>query len=164
MKKFKLTWDERVRNDEGDTLHFESKIQIIEAENADAACAQWEQENEHNEDVNGLEDCVEVVDHPLLSKHMMINMPDGLIYGVSIETIARHRAEYYAGKDFDGDNTKSLVEDTLPLFESDESEIRDWASNNMNWSDVERHSIVLKKNVSKEEFQEAWVNGEYKIA
>lgn len=67
MKKFRLTWDEKVRDNDGGTLHFAIKTQVIEAENADVACTQWEQENEHNEDQNGLDDCVEIIDHPLFS-------------------------------------------------------------------------------------------------
>lgn len=163
MKKFKLTWDERVTDHDDDFLYMEEKSQIIEAENEDAACDQWEKENEHNEYQNGLSDCVEVVEHPLFKKHMLIDMPDGLTYGIPIEFIARHRAQYYA-RDFGGNEIKSLLEDTVPLFESDNFEIRDWASNNMNWSDVERHAITLKKKVSDGDFQESWVNGEYRIA
>lgn len=162
MKKFKLTWDERVCDDEGDTLYFEEKSQIIEADNEDDACAQWEKENEYNDCQNGIDDCVEIVESELFKKHMMIDMPDGLTYGVSVEVIARNRAEYYAHKEYGGDIAKSLRDDTLPLFE-DEYQIRDWAANNMNWSDVKHDAVVLKKKVDECEFQEQWVNGEYKI-
>ncbi|RYL25079.1 hypothetical protein [Acinetobacter piscicola] len=163
MKKFKLTWDERVCDDMGDTLYFEGKSQIIEAENEDVACDQWEKENEHNEYQNGLDDCVEVVESELFKKHLLIDMPDGLTYGIPVEIIARNRAEYYAQKEYDGDITESLRDDTLPLFE-DISEIHDWASNNMNWSDAKKHAITLKKKISESEFQDAWVNGEWKVA
>ncbi len=162
MKKFKLTWCERVCDDEGDTLYHENKSQFIEAENEDTACEQWEKENEYNDCQNGLDDCIEVVESELFKKHMLIDMPDGLTYGVSVEVIARNRAEYYAHKEYGGDVAESLRDDTLPLFE-DDYHIRDWAANNMDWSDVKREAITLKKKVDESEFQECWVNGEYKI-
>lgn len=162
-KRFKLTWDERVVDEDGDVLHFEQKSQIIEAKNEDAACAQWKKENQHNDNQYGLEDCVEVVEHELFNKHFVVSMPDGFDYAVPIEVIARNRAEYYADKDYSGDVAKSLIDDTLPLFSSDEKEIRDWASNNMDWTDVRDHSRQLLKRIPADEFQEAWVNGEWKI-
>lgn len=162
MKKFKLTWDERVCDDEGDFLYMEGKSQVIEAENEDAACAQWKEENKYNDYQNGLDDCVEIVESELFKKHMLIDMPDGLTYGIPVEIIARNRAEYYAHKEHGGDVAKSLRDDTLPLFK-DEYQIRDWAANNMNWSDVKHNTITLKKKVDEDEFQDCWVNGEYKI-
>ncbi|MBN6492740.1 hypothetical protein JZM31_06675 [Acinetobacter pittii] len=162
MKKFKLTWLERVCDEDGYTLYHENKSQIIEAENEDKACEIWEEENEYNENQNGLDDCIEVVEHPLFEKYLIISMPDGLDYGVPIEVIARNRAEHYADE-FNGDITLSLIEDTLPLFASDSYEIRDWASNNMNFSDVKEQTIVLKKKVAKEDFEDAWCNGEWKV-
>lgn len=163
MKRFKLTWDERVPDHEGYTSHFEEKTQIIEAESEDAACAQWEKENQHNDNQNGLDNCVEIVEHELFSKNLVVSMPDGFDYAVPVEVIARHRAEYYAHKDYNGDITKSLVEDTLPLFQADHDEIREWASNSMNWNDVKDKAKQLMKRVEKFDYQNAWVNGEWKI-
>lgn len=163
MKKFKLTWCERVCDEEGYTLYHENKSQIIEAESEDAACDQWEKENEHNDCQNGLDDCFEVVESPLFKKHIFINMPDGLTYAVPVELVARNRAEYYACKEYNGDVAKSLIEDTLPLFSDDSYEILDWAKNNMNWDDVEKDAIVVKRKTSKDEFQECWINGEHEI-
>ena len=161
MKKFKLTWDERVTDHEGDFLYMQEKSQIIEAENEDAACGQWEQENEHNEYQNGLSDCVEVIDHPLFAKRLYIDMPDASKYAVPIEFIARHRAEYYA-KNYEGDVVKSLLNDTLPLFESYEDEIHDWSSNNMNWSDVQDVAVLVKN--PDIDYDDGWCNGEWKVA
>lgn len=163
MKKFKLTWDERVTDHDDDFLYMEKKSQTIEAENEDAACDQWNKENEHNEYQNGLSDCIEVVESELFKKHLLIDMPDGFVYAIPVEIIARNHAEYYANKEYNSDIAESLRNDTLPLFE-DISEIHDWASNNMNWSDVKKHAITLKKKISESEFQDAWVNGEWKVA
>lgn len=163
MKKFKLIWDERVCDVNGDMLHMEQKTQIIEAENEDAACDQWNKENEHNEYQNDLDDVYEIVEHALFLKRLCVDMPNGVTYGVPVEVIARHRAEVYKDE-FNDDLAESLREDTIPLFESDNYEIRDWAANNMNWSDVKDLAIVIKNNTPPDEdFEDAWCNGEYSV-
>lgn len=163
MKKFKLVWDERVLDSDGDFLHMEGKSQIIEANSEDEACDIWEAANKHNDCQNGLDSCTEVVEHPLFAKHLKVIMPDSFIYGVPVEFIARHRAEYYASKDYAGDVTKSLIEDTLPLFESDDYEIQDWAVNNLNWSDVKNSAVILGKSLCDNDMEDAWANGEHSI-
>lgn len=93
-----------------------------------------------------------------------ITMPDGAKYDVPTEIIARNRAKHYADKEFDGDIERSLTEDTLPLFQSDDYEIHDWAANNMNWSDVKDHATLASLTEDSEaSHQEGWINGEYEI-
>ena len=161
MKKFKLTWCERVVDHEGDTLYHEEKTQFIEAENEDAACDQWDKENEHNDYQNGLDDCVEVVEHDLFWKRLIVTMPDGSQYAVPVELIARDRADHYKDE-FNNDINESLRQDTLPLFESDNYEIHDWAANSMNWSDVKDKATCVKK--PDVDFVDGWCNGEWKVA
>ena len=98
------------------------------------------------------------------TKFLKVTMPDGSKWKVPVRIIAEHRAQFYVDrKEFDT-LEESLKEDTLPLFEDDEFEIEDWASNNMDWSDVEKHAIQLKNNqMSCEDFQEGWINGEKEI-
>lgn len=90
-----------------------------------------------------------------------IKMPDGSVWGVPVMEIAKNRAANYAAE-FGGDVERSLVEDTLPLFDGDVFEIKDWAANNMNWSDVKRAATKLRDPdpLTDADFQEAWVNGE----
>lgn len=161
MKKFKLTWDERVVDQDGETLHLEQKIQVIEAENEAAACHQWEKENEHNEYNFDLDSCEEVIQHPLFSKCLVITMPDESQWAVPVEFIARHRADYYATKEYEGDLAESLRDDTLPLFECDDSAIQDWAANNMNWSDVQCVAVQVEK--PKVDYDDGWCNGEWSV-
>lgn len=92
-----------------------------------------------------------------MHKLMTVTMPNGEIWGVPVDMIARSRATYYA-HDFDGDVERSLAEDTIPLFESDEYEIQDWAENNMNWSDFNGHQIKVC-DTPDPDLQEAWING-----
>lgn len=96
----------------------------------------------------------------VLSKSYVTTMCNGQKWAVPVERIAFNRAHFYAKKDgisFD----ESLKSDTIPLFESDDFEIEDWAQNNMDWSDVEKYA----KLVSDPDyfFQDEWVNGEHEI-
>lgn len=90
-------------------------------------------------------------------KVLAISLPDGSMVGIPVEVIARDRAAHYASE-FDGDIERSLTEDTMPSFESDPYEVKDWAANNMNWSDVARHAIKIK-GPDEPDMQEVWING-----
>ena len=97
------------------------------------------------------------------TKYLLVTMPDMSKWKVSVRVIAEHRATHYAHKEH-VTLEQSLKFDTLPLFEEDEYEIEDWASNSMNWNDVEKHAIRIKdKGLSEEELQEGWVNGAKEI-
>lgn len=93
-------------------------------------------------------------------KYLRVKMEDGSEYDIPVNVIAENRAEYYSDE-FDNDLQRSLKEDTMPLFESDNYKIEDWAANNMNWSDVE--SIAVKISNESVDFQEGWINGDKKI-
>ena len=88
-------------------------------------------------------------------KALTVTMPDGSIWAVPVLMVATNRATHYA-HEFDGDVERSLAEDTLPLFESYEYEVADWAVNNMNWSDFDGHQIKIK-DAPPPDFQEAWM-------
>lgn len=97
--------------------------------------------------------------------HLVVTMPDGSLWSVPVEVIARSRAEWYA-KEYDGTFEErvelSLKNDTLPLFESDTYEIHDWAANNMNWEDVASHATRLS-GPSPVDYQDGWCNGAWKV-
>ena len=93
-----------------------------------------------------------------MHKLMTILMPDGSKWGVPVEMIARHRAKHYA-HEFDGDIERSLAEDTIPLFESEDYEIEDWAKNQMNWRDFEFRQVKVSE-APPPDFEEAWMKGE----
>ena len=94
----------------------------------------------------------------------IIDAPDGSRWSVPVMVIARDRAKHYA-HEFDGDETRSLNEDTMPLFESDSFEVADWAANNMNWSDVKAEARIYApaKPITDEDMQEAWTNGSKEV-
>ena len=91
-------------------------------------------------------------------KYLRVTMPDGSKWDVPVYVIAKNRAEWYA-HEFGGDVERSLAEDTLPLFEADAFEIEDWASNNMNWSDVEVYAHKAKPG-PEVDYDEGWMNGD----
>ncbi len=97
----------------------------------------------------------------ILDLYMHITMPDDSIWKVPVSIIANNRAAYYA-PEYDNNFAKSLAEDTIPLFNDNHYEIIDWASNNMNWEDVEKYSSQVSK-PEQIDFQEGWVNGEKEI-
>lgn len=90
-----------------------------------------------------------------------ITMPDGSVWAVPLELIARNRAEHYKDE-FDNDLEMSLNEDTWPMFESDNYEATDWAANNMDWSDVEKQAVKVKE-TPPFDFEEGWRNGEKRV-
>ena len=97
------------------------------------------------------------------NKFLMVTMPDRSKWKVPVRIIAEHRANYYAQKEHVS-LEQSLKFDTIPLFKEDEYEVEDWASNNMDWVDVEKYAIRIKdKGLSSEDLQEGWVNGEKEI-
>lgn len=96
-------------------------------------------------------------------KYLRVTMPDGSTWDIPILIIAENRAKYYAenDEDFLGDVEKALEEDTLPLFASDEYEIMEWASNNMDWDDVSDFATMVE--FSDCDYQEGWINGDKEI-
>lgn len=96
----------------------------------------------------------------IISKELLITMPDDSVWAVPVQLIATHRAEYYAGK-YGGDVQRSLAEDTLPLFRADDYEIKDWAANNMNWDDVKHAARCVTQ--GSVDYDEGWANGEKSV-
>ena len=95
--------------------------------------------------------------------HLRVTMPDGSLWDVPVDVIARNRAERYKDE-FGDDVERSLVEDTLPLFASDNRQIRSWAAGNMDWSDVRDVARqVPHYDRPPVDFQEGWVNGEKEL-
>lgn len=96
-----------------------------------------------------------------MNKALDVTMSDGSRWRVPVDVIAHNRAEHYA-HEYGGDVDRSLNEDTIPLFESDDYEIQDWAANNMNWEDVSAHAVQIAE-PGAVDYQEGWVNGDKRI-
>jgi hypothetical protein len=84
-----------------------------------------------------------------MHQYMTIEMPDGSLWAVPVDIIANNRAEYFADK-YGYNVSRSLIRDTIPLFESNEEEIRMWAEGHMCWSDFKEDMILLSGEVDYE--------------
>ncbi len=97
----------------------------------------------------------------ILDKQYVVTMDDGSEWAVPMRLIAENRAKYYAEHEYNGDLQESLKDDTLPYFTQSAYAIHDWASNNMNWHEVQPHAVMIK--APDVDFQDGWVNGAYSI-
>ena len=89
-------------------------------------------------------------------------MGDGSKWDIPAKPIVEVRARYYAKKDTGKKNGKEFDEAFKQLIEdTDDFDIEDWASNNMNWSDVK--DVAVKVSTMEIDFQEGWVNGEKEV-
>ena len=83
-------------------------------------------------------------------RFLRVTMPDQSRWDVPLEAIAFHRANYYA---------KTMIERDELMKEglNDESELMDWAANNMNWRDIQAQACQI--GVPNVDYQEGWING-----
>ena len=91
-----------------------------------------------------------------MTKQIQITMPDGSIWGVPAELVAQDRADYYGDKEGE-EMRKEEYANTL----ADNSELLDWAANNMNWNDVAHAAILIQP--GRVDFQEGWLNGHKRV-
>lgn len=85
-----------------------------------------------------------------------VEMEDGSNWDVPVQAIADSRDENYAD---DREDTVGSIRNGDLI----DSEISDWAGNNMNWEDVEAYAVKVDLPTRKINFQEGWCNGEKKI-
>lgn len=106
---------------------------------------------------------LDIYDTPLNNKYVLFDSVDGFTYGVPVMFFAEKRAYRY-WNEFDQDVGRSMIEDTLPLFESNPSEIIDYAKGNFNWDDVKSQAIKMeRKDKPKPDYQDEWVNNKFTI-
>ena len=87
-------------------------------------------------------------------------MTDGAVYACPVKPIAESQADYY--KDVDGVSMEEALEDVYDLYADDVSEIRDWATNNMEWSDL-RPYCVLKVKPVPVVYDDTWQEAEFQL-
>src|SRR5688500_98535 len=70
-------------------------------------------------------------------KYLRITMPsDNSVWDVPVDVIAKAAANYWAERD--PDTTYGIEFDH---YMNENSEVLDWAVNNMNWSDISDHAV-----------------------
>ena len=93
-----------------------------------------------------------LVRHRIDGLEMLFDSADGFTYGVPVMFFAEKRAYRYCDK-FEQDMGRSMIEDTLPLFESNPKEIIDFARGNVRYD-----GIILSEEVEK--INQQYINGE----
>jgi len=88
-----------------------------------------------------------------VEKYIELKVGDGSVWRVPANIVADHRADYF-GKQAGDVARKAEYEYTIGCH----AELIDWASNNMNWRDVEKYAFMVSS-PKKIDMQEQWVNG-----
>lgn len=98
-------------------------------------------------------------------KLLVVNMPNGYKYSIPADVIADNRAKYYAKLDSvqDGVDYDTIYKKEFDYTVNDESELIDWASNNLNWADVKDHASIKDKLEIVWDMEDGWMNGEKHI-
>jgi len=89
-------------------------------------------------------------------KYLRVEMPDYSIWQVPAHVIAKNYAEYYTSQDPDY-TYQEHYEACL------QSELIDWAENNMNWDDVKEFASKVEEPEEVDWQQDGWTNGEKEI-
>ncbi|WP_212635455.1 hypothetical protein [Saccharibacillus brassicae] len=101
-----------------------------------------------------------------MKKFLRVTMPDNSRWDVPAELIAKNRAADYAGQDTRSSSGPEYEKEFQAEFEyamTDAIELVDWATDNMNWEDVEAHAQRVAQQDHPIDYQEGWVNGEKEI-
>lgn len=88
-----------------------------------------------------------------------IKFPNGEIYTVPTEVIAKQRTLYYAG--VDGFTEGSAEWDSEFKLSMDPEEIYDWIQNNTDWVDVKE--FAAKKETPDANLDKLWFKAEFSI-
>jgi len=102
--------------------------------------------------------------------YLRVTMPDGSKWDVPASIIAEERAVYFANNDVGHCLiTSPKYKDWLSVYEqeywytmNDFLYLEDWATNNMNWSDVRSKAVKVEK-PRPIDYQEGWLNGSKKV-
>lgn len=80
-------------------------------------------------------------------KQIEITFPNGEVWRVPAEVVAKDRAEYYSQLDFEQGHTASKEDayvEELNYALNDHGELLDYLQNNMDWTDVQAHAVRVE--------------------
>jgi len=92
-----------------------------------------------------------------MGKYLRVKMPDGSIYDIPAEVIADHRANYFENNSAEKlAYHSSSVQPRLRLAEKEfalnnDEVLIDWATNKMDWKDIEKYALKVEPNNNYEE-------------
>lgn len=99
-----------------------------------------------------------------MNKFLRVTFSDGKVYDIPAEFIAKARAEYYAKLDANrGEDYAKVHDEELKAGLEDDSEIIDWAFNNMDWADVKEQAVLLSQATKTIDYEKEWPNVEHEI-
>ena len=80
-----------------------------------------------------------------MKQFIQISQPSGHVYEIPVAVVAADRAKCMLELHPDEFATiEAAMADTSELFKDDARDIQDWCQNNMNWSDLEQHSRLIR--------------------
>lgn len=93
-------------------------------------------------------------------KLLVVEMSDGKRWAIPALLVAKDRAAYYAKLDSEqgDDDYDTIYKEELDYTLSDDYELIDWAHNNMNWSDVSEHAILVYTEKRSANYEKEWIN------
>ncbi len=97
----------------------------------------------------------------MTERYLRIKFPDA-DFDVPAKLIAEDRASHYAKLDHerDGEDYEETFKKEVEWVMAEESgfELYDWASNNMDWSDVKDQAIRVEREKPKVDYEREWSN------
>lgn len=84
-------------------------------------------------------------------------MSDASVWSVPYRFVAEHRAEYYATQVAVVPSGKEAFD--AELASQDDSDVVDWAKNNLNWSDVSHLAVKVLSPARTVDYADGWCNG-----
>jgi hypothetical protein len=81
----------------------------------------------------------------MIAESLQVTMSDGTIWSIPAKVIAEDRAKHYATIDSErsDQNYETVFKDEMEYALSDASELKEWATDNMNWCDVAAHAVKI---------------------
>lgn len=92
-------------------------------------------------------------EHSINKQYLIIDMPDGN-WAIPLQIIAENRAKHYM--QVNKTSFDDAYQESLALFAEDNYEPIEWASDNMDWSDVASNAIKLNNKTVN--YQDEWLS------
>ncbi len=90
-----------------------------------------------------------------MKKYLLVEMHDFSVWRVPVQVIADAMTDYFV-EQCGADREKAKAK-TEQLFAENEYAIEYWASENMDWDEVEPHAVRVS--AGEVDYQEGWING-----
>ncbi|BDI33449.1 hypothetical protein CCAX7_55000 [Capsulimonas corticalis] len=95
-------------------------------------------------------------------KIMRVKLENGEMFDIPAEVVARHRADSYAIDEGERGSLayQKMFDEEFAYTLGSNSELSDWSSNNMNWSDLSLHARRVEVEKPKPDYEDLWAGAE----